>query len=349
VCRVVTCTAPWQIDSECNTVVRVDEGTRHHDSPCLHVGNDPVGWVDSIGAVPGFISIRGWALDLDSNDPLWTHTYIDGKYAGATRMSIPRPDVQRVYGTESDVHGFEDTFAAKPGVRRVCVYGINVGGGRNQQIACFNIKVPDRSPIGNLEIVEDGGEGVRVQGWAFDRTEGSPPLTIRVTVSTGVVAYLTADRHRKDVKGHFDLADDRVGFDGIVPAANGTATYCVEALDYGGDGYNVDLGCRRVDLERSPRGWLDGVDIVEGGVRLTGWAVDPDSPDPVGIHVYADSTFIGGGRADKFRPDVGKALGVGDYHGYELLLPLPQGSRTLKVYAINIGPGSNRLIGVRDL
>ncbi|HEV3227383.1 MAG TPA: hypothetical protein VGZ52_11130 [Acidimicrobiales bacterium] len=35
-CRVVTCTPPWQIDPTCTTTDAQDDATRFHDAPCLH-------------------------------------------------------------------------------------------------------------------------------------------------------------------------------------------------------------------------------------------------------------------------------------------------------------------------
>lgn len=36
VCRVVTCTPPWQFDQSCTTVDAEDDSTASHDAPCLH-------------------------------------------------------------------------------------------------------------------------------------------------------------------------------------------------------------------------------------------------------------------------------------------------------------------------
>ncbi len=35
-CRVVTCTPPWQFDASCSTAALIDNATRFHDAPCLH-------------------------------------------------------------------------------------------------------------------------------------------------------------------------------------------------------------------------------------------------------------------------------------------------------------------------
>lgn len=350
VCRVVTCTRPWEIDADCSTAVRVDEGTRWHDSPCLHSGVDPKGFVDNVSALPGAVGIRGWAFDFDAPDSsIMTHTYIDGQFAGGTRANRPRRDVQRAFDLDTDKVGFQDTFDVGPGSHRVCVYTINVGGGKNKLISCTNVNVPALDPRGNLEIIEPAESGIRIRGWAFDRSNEGSPVTIRVTAGSEVIANVTADRPRRDVKRAFGLSGVDYGFDEVVPARDGRVSYCVSALDIGGDGRRVSLGCRTIGLDRDPTGWLDGVDLVSGGVRVTGWAVDPDSENSVAVHVYADSTFIGGGKADTYRPDVARAKGVGDHHGFDLQLPLPAGTRTIRVFAINIGPGRNSLIGSRNL
>jgi hypothetical protein len=345
ICRVVTCTVPWQIDAGCSTAVRVDNGTRYHDAPCLHNGVDPNGFVSEVSTVPGSISIKGWVLDLDSSDPQWVHTYIDGIYAGATQASISRRDVQAVYGTATDILGFEDTFAVEPGAHRVCVHAINVGAGNNRLLSCTNVNVPYMNPVGAVGTIEAAGSGVRVRGWAFDPSDKNSSVTIQVSRGSDVVATFPADQPRNDVRDYFRLPDNRYGFDEVVPAGSGTSTYCVRALDIGDDGSTVQLGCQTLVLDRDPIARLGPVTASNGEVQVRGWAVDPDSPDPVGIHVYADSTFIGGGRADAFRPDVGDALGVSDYHGFDLQLPLPGGTDTIRVFAINIGPGRNTLVG----
>jgi hypothetical protein len=36
VCRVITCTPPWQFDATCTTTDAQDDNTRFHDAPCLH-------------------------------------------------------------------------------------------------------------------------------------------------------------------------------------------------------------------------------------------------------------------------------------------------------------------------
>lgn len=67
VCRVVTCRRPWEIEASCTTASRVDEGTRHHNRPCLHaqavkpvVGDWSGSGVDGIGVF--WNASRRWEL-----------------------------------------------------------------------------------------------------------------------------------------------------------------------------------------------------------------------------------------------------------------------------------------------
>jgi hypothetical protein len=41
VCRVITCTPPWQFDATCTMTDAVDDNTRFHDAPCLHTSPPP--------------------------------------------------------------------------------------------------------------------------------------------------------------------------------------------------------------------------------------------------------------------------------------------------------------------
>lgn len=82
-----------------------------------------------------------------------------------------------------------------------------------------------------------------------------------------------------------------------------------------------------------------------GRVRVSGWAIDPDTAGPIPVHVYVD----GAGRAvsaDKYRLDVGGAYpDYGAYHGFDETIPAAGGTRTVCAYGINLaGPGNPTLL-----
>ena len=68
---------------------------------------------------------------------------------------------------------------------------------------------------------------------------------------------------------------------------------------------------------------VDQVTSGKGAITLTGWAFDrDDAAQPLWIHVYiggptgSDDAELHIIKADAYRPDVNKARGCGDYHGF---------------------------------
>jgi hypothetical protein len=87
-----------------------------------------------------------------------------------------------------------------------------------------------------------------------------------------------------------------------------------------------------------------------GTVTVSGWAIDPDTANPIAVHVYANK--IGAAfTANESRPDVAAAYrGYGDRHGYTgRITNLARGSYNVCVYAINVGAGANTLIRCRTV
>lgn len=102
----------------------------------------------------------------------------------------------------------------------------------------------------------------------------------------------------------------------------------------------------------NPFGNLEAVRRVGGGVRISGWAIDPDTTAPIDVHLYVNGRPRAGVRAGDPRPDVGLAYpAAGGDRGFAATLAVQPG-RTLQVcaYAINVGVGTaNPLIGCRQV
>lgn len=107
------------------------------------LSSTPFGWVDTMAAAPGAISLRGWAIDADAPDqPVGIHVYVDGRFAGGTRADTYRPDVDRVHGLGA-AHGFSFSVPATAGSHRVCVYAIDIPTrSDNPLLACRTVSVP---------------------------------------------------------------------------------------------------------------------------------------------------------------------------------------------------------------
>jgi hypothetical protein len=92
------------------------------------------------------------------------------------------------------------------------------------------------------------------------------------------------------------------------------------------------------DCARNPKGSLDAVQAGVG-VRVAGWAFDPDTSAVNDVHVYVDGAFRGSYAANTSRPDVAAAFpGVTANHGFDINLLVGAGAHDVCVYAINQGP-----------
>jgi hypothetical protein len=104
------------------------------------------------------------------------------------------------------------------------------------------------------------------------------------------------------------------------------------------------------NCSRNPRGNLD---VASGGVglRIAGWALDPDTNDAIDAHVYIDGTFAGAVHADGPRADIAAAFpGVGPLHGFDEAFAIGAGAHQVCVFALNVGYGlTNPLLGCRGV
>lgn len=99
----------------------------------------------------------------------------------------------------------------------------------------------------------------------------------------------------------------------------------------------------------NPRGSVDVVGpdrSYSGQVTVRGWTIDDDAPTtPTEVHVYVDGRGVLATRADQPRPDVAAAFpDAGEAHGYAATIGLAAGTREVCIFAINIGPGENKLL-----
>jgi len=103
-------------------------------------------------------------------------------------------------------------------------------------------------------------------------------------------------------------------------------------------------------ISPDPVGFLDSVTYAGGGVvRVSGWALDPDTYDPIDVHVYVGSNPVGV-RADASRPDIAAAYpGWGDRHGFTADIAVGEGTHRVCAYAINVPAGGNPGLGCRDV
>jgi hypothetical protein len=111
--------------------------------------------------------------------------------------------------------------------------------------------------------------------------------------------------------------------------------------------------------EDNPIGYLDLAKApARGQVRVRGWAFDPDAPtEPLAIRLYVGGKagepdavpYELGAVASRSRRDVAAEFPeAGPQHGFDLsLATVKSGRQRVCAYALNIGPGTDRLLGCK--
>jgi hypothetical protein len=161
----------------------------------------------------------------------------------------------------------------------------------------------------------------------------------------GAGRAVRAAGNRPDVGAAFPAYGTGHGFDASVAAGPGAHQVCAYAINVRA-GSNQLLGCRVAVVPADPFGSLDAVAATSGGIRVAGWAVDPNTAEPIDVHVYVGTSGTPVPAADP-RPDVAAAYPTaGAGHGFDVTVPGRAGQQVC-VYAINRGPGSNALIACR--
>lgn len=95
-----------------------------------------------------------------------------------------------------------------------------------------------------------------------------------------------------------------------------------------------------------PFGGIDGAEIVPGGFKVNGWALDPNTPSPITMHAYMDGHGAAIAAADQTRSDVAYNFPPsGSQHGFSVSIPAGPGLHNACIFAINAGSGTNSQLG----
>ncbi len=318
----------------------------------VNVPVNPFGSLDSAASVAGGqVSVGGWVIDPDVDGPVQVHIYVDGQPVSQTTADRERSDIGAAYPGYGPDHGFSTSLGnLSAGSHTVCAYGINVGPGGNTLLGCKTSSVVI-DPFGSVDSVEATVDGVSVSGWAID-SDATAAIDVHVYVDGQPRAVLTADWSRPDVGAAYPDFGSGHGFSvDISNIATGSHTVCAYGINVGPGG-NALLGCRAVNVVNDPFGSLDRADFqLPDTLSVSGWAIDPNSHDPIDVHVYIDGQLRAAFTADQSRPDVGAAYpGWGPGHGFSTDIGgVTTGSHTVCAYGINVGPGGNALLGCRTV
>lgn len=138
---------------------------------------------------------------------------------------------------------------------------------------------------------------------------------------------------------------NHVGFDAQIPVTAGRHQVCVyDDVTSQWTQTNSLIGCSIADVVTEPIGALDAAIGIEGpegtGVRVMGWAIQPDLGDPIEIEIMYEGihTVV----ANVNRPDVAESYPLyGPLHGFDALIPLPAG----RTYYVCVGRNLREELG----
>ena len=102
--------------------------------------------------------------------------------------------------------------------------------------------------------------------------------------------------------------------------------------------------------EGSPVGAFESAVPVTGGVKVDGWALDPETVSAISVDVLVDGVVKTSLTASDDRPDVGTANPLyGNGHGFSANVAVPTGTHQVCVTARNTGVGSDATLGCKTV
>jgi hypothetical protein len=124
--------------------------------------------------------------------------------------------------------------------------------------------------------------------------------------------------------------------------AGGQRVLHIEPLDLSSGGPAV--------ADAAPAGALESAQTTPGGLSLTGWAVDPDTPAPVTLHLVVNGRTVSTFAAADERPDVAMARQfAGSAHGFHRDIELADGHHRVCVTAEDDLQQSTPELGCTDV
>lgn len=302
----------------------------------------PVGNIDSVVRDGTKLTVTGWALDPDTSASIEVGTEVNGVRTAVFAATKIRYDVGLAYPGYGNAHGYSFEVQVPVGTNDFCVIGLNVRGGGDSSIACKVISTASGPPIGNIDSASLKTPGkVTVSGWVLD-PDTSAPIDVHVYVDGRWGGSFPAGQVRGDIARAYPGYGSSHGYSSEVGVPAGRSQVCVYGINVSNGGNSL-VSCSEVNNPTgSPFGNFESAVPTEAGAIVSGWAIDPDSIQPISVHVYVNGRWGGSFTADSVRSDVGAAYPVyGVAHGFAIPLGLERGQNNICVYPINVGPGAN--------
>jgi cell wall-associated NlpC family hydrolase len=224
--------------------------------------------------------------------------------------------------------------------------------------------VPAHNPRGAVDSLTYHGAVVSFKGWVADPDLTGTVRVVAVLDGT-VVRSVLANQSRPDVARVFPKFGALRGFSGILRLPSGKHTLCLIAGDLG-VGSDTRLRCTAPTVpapsagalsltsSKKPIGNVEGFSYSPASHKLSvhGWALDPDTTNPIYVDLMVDGQSLGSAVAAASRPDVARTYPkYGLKHGfnYTLVAPITPGNYRLCAVAINTAAGGNTILPCKVL
>lgn len=294
----------------------------------------PHGKVEYVRAAHGGIAVKGWVVDGDAwTAPVTVRVTIDSATTVLT-ASRPNSGVPANWPTRGSAHGFAALIPTTQGAHRVCITAKSIGAGRDNSLGCRSVTLDER-PSGHVDVLAQQSGRLRIQGWTYDPDSPKSPLRVTLTID-GHSSALLANRSRPDVAKTHPSAGALHGFDVTRTLAEGIHTVRIVAG-------NIDLGSDRTMANRSvrlnftPSASMVSLTATSTGVRAQGWAIDPDTTQPIKARLTAAGTTSKLATANHQGPRGAQYPGrnFGEY------LTLRSGTHTVCAVGVNVLYGTH--------
>ena len=292
-------------------------------------GGSPVGAIASASAVPGGLSVSGFALDADQPAGISVNVSV-GSQTRTVTATDARPGLGGTYAGQGDNHGFAASFGGlNGGNTTVCATAVNAAGGADVSLGCASVTLPGGSPLGIIDVVNLTGQTITAQGWLFDPDTPAPVRAV-LQVDGAALVDTTADGDRPDIAAAFPGYGAAHGFTLVASSglSPGDHSVCVYS-DGVGQGAGRVVSCRTVTVPGAvgtPRGGMDPVGVGKRRATFTGWAIDSSTPARVLVWIVLDGQWKFA-WAEQRRPFFGWFFpSYGDNHGFSLTVGLRRGN-----------------------
>jgi hypothetical protein len=159
------------------------------------------------------------------------------------------------------------------------------------------------------------------------------------------VEQIEASDDRPDL-ARFGYGNDH-GFDLQIPVDGGNHQVCLFGINVG-VGESPLLRCLNVSVASDPVGSLDGA--AGDPVSVMGWAIDPNTKDPINVKIMVDGSTTKSVLANNSRPDLAPYYpAFGTSHGFNTSVTVNDGTHQVCAIAVNDGSGADRLLSCRSV